>query len=129
MAGGADSNSQFYLEIRATSANGPGSSLIALSGDDHQWEGNYFDENLNTVDLWAANFGAAVVPLRFAFALRRPAGNNTGSEERVTTRAVNLAADGVWRQIEFSLRRESFCRRIDSCLFEWCAFLQRKTWR
>ena len=93
---GADDN---WLRLETDGVSNPGGRPVITNED--QWSGDYVAHDVLAVSADFANFGAEDLHIRFAL-------QGAGGERYVTTAAIVLPADGVWRNLEFALEAADF---------------------
>lgn len=93
-SGGRRGASDLYVRnVSSGGFGGAGSKQIMFNGA--QWAGDYNAAGVTRIGGWAANFGTTPLHLRVAF--------SNGFNRFSSTRAVDLPADGVWRQFRIDI--------------------------
>jgi hypothetical protein len=93
-SGGRRGAGDLYVRnVSSGGFGGAGSKQIMFNGA--QWAGDYNAAGVTRVSGWAANFGTTPLHLRVAF--------SSGFNRFSSTRAVDLPADGVWRQFRIDI--------------------------
>jgi len=101
--GGPGGVGDHWLRLETDGVSSPGGRPVITNGS--QWAGNYVETNVETVEADFANFGSEDLHIRFAL-------EGVDGEQFVTTAAILLPADGVWRHLAFELTAADFTQVI-----------------